>query len=196
MKYYLEITLKEDQTCDLYTLWSQVYTQLHLALVEVMDEEGRVTIGFSFPDYYFDEIANLGFLGSKCRLFAANKSSLIQLNLIERLSSLLNNLHFSEIQTVPSTINGYASYRKLGKKTSFERQARRHAKRKGVSIEEALAKYSEFEPFRGNFPFVRLKSFSTQQSFRLIVKKTEETELKTGKFNTYGLSAKVTLPEF
>jgi CRISPR-associated endonuclease Csy4 len=196
MKYYLEITLIENQTCNLYTLWSQVYTQLHLALVEVADEEGKVSIGFSFPEYHYDEMANIGFLGTKCRLFALDEPTLTQLDLGKWLSRLTDNLHCTAIRMVPNIVDGYARYQKLSKKTNLERQARRYAKRKGLSLEEALVKYADFEPFRENFPFVQLKSLSSQQSFRLVIRKTQEAELKTGKFNTYGLSTNLTLPEF
>jgi len=196
MKYYLEITLIENQTCDLSRLWSQLYTQLHLALVSVADREGKVPVGFSFPEYHFNETADTGFLGTKCRLFALDESTLIHLNLSKWLSSLMNNLHCSVIQKVPNIVNGYALYQKSCKKTNLERQARRYAKRKGVPFEEALVKYADFEPFRSNLPFVQLKSLSNQHSFRLVIRKKREVELKTGKFNTYGLSSSLTLPEF
>jgi len=196
MKYYLEITLIENQKYNLFTLWSLVYCQLHLALVELADKEGKVPIGLSFPEYHYNENADIGFLGTKCRLFALDESTLTQLDLVKWLSRLNDNLHYTSIQSVPNKVEGYAVYQKLSKKTNLERQARRYAKRKGLSFEEALVKYVDFEPFRQNFPFVQLKSLSNQQSFRLVIKKKQEIELKMGKFNTYGLSANLTVPEF
>lgn len=186
----------ENQVFNLYKLWSRVYTQLHLALVEAADPGGKIPIGISFPEYHYNANANIGFLGGKCRLFASDESTLAHLNIDKWISKLTDFVHYTGIRSVPTKVDGYAIYQKLSKKTNLARQARRHVKRKGISFDQALKKYSDFEPFRSNLPFVQLISLSNQQSFRLFIKKIQETELKSGGFNTYGLSSIATVPEF
>jgi len=53
MNYYIEVTLMENEKFSPYGLWSQLYLQLHLALVEVKNADNKVNIGFSFPQYRF-----------------------------------------------------------------------------------------------------------------------------------------------
>lgn len=196
MKFYIEITLIENQVFNLDTLWSRVYTQLHLAFVEAVGPGGKIPIGISFPEYHYNANADIGFLGGKCRLFALNESTLTHLNVGKWLSKLTDFVHYTGIRSVPTNVDGYAVYQKLSKKTNLARQARRHAKRKGISFDQALKKYSDFEPFRSALPFIQFISLSNRQSFRLFIKKIHETELKSGGFNTYGLSSTATVPEF
>ncbi len=196
MKYYLEITITENKTLNLYALWSHLYTQLHLALVEIKDVDEKVRIGFSFPEYRYDADANIGFLGAKCRLFAPDEAILTQLAISKWLDKLSEYVHITAISAVPAIVKGYAVYQKLGLKTNPQRQARRLAKRKNLSFDQALEMYADFEPAKCNFPYVQLKSLSSQQSFRLIIRKRQETGLKSGMFNTYGLSSSITVPEF
>lgn len=196
MKYYQEVTLLKNEEFHLYELWSQLYLQLHLALVEIKDFEEKTVIGLSFPEYHHDASIKIGFLGTKCRLFAQDEETLIQLNISRWLNRLANHVYCTDILTVPSVINGYAFYQKVNKKTNLERQARRHAKRNNISFDQAMEKYADFEPFESNFPFVQIKSLSSQQSFKLFIEKKQHSELKFKKFNTYGLSSASTLPEF
>ena len=50
MKYYQELTLLPDMEVELYYIWSNLYTQIHLALVELQDEQGNVPVGDTFPE--------------------------------------------------------------------------------------------------------------------------------------------------
>jgi CRISPR-associated endonuclease Csy4 len=45
-------------------------------------------------------------------------------------------------------------------------------------------------------PFIRLKSLSNEQTFCLCIKKTDAAQSSGNSFNSYGLSATTTVPEF
>jgi len=51
MNYYQEITLLPNPDINLFSLWSKVYQQIHLGLVKMQDDQGRLPIGVSFPEY-------------------------------------------------------------------------------------------------------------------------------------------------
>lgn len=48
MKYYQEITIIKSPDISPYFIWSKLYTQLHLALVEVKNPDDSSNIGVSF----------------------------------------------------------------------------------------------------------------------------------------------------
>ena len=55
MKHYIEITLIDNFDINLFSLWSKVFQQIHLGLVEIQDDQGRVSIGLSFPEPIFNK---------------------------------------------------------------------------------------------------------------------------------------------
>ena len=55
MKYFVEMTLLSNSEISLNFIWSKLFGQLHLGLVEMQDDQGRVPIGISFPDYVAGE---------------------------------------------------------------------------------------------------------------------------------------------
>ena len=75
MKHYVEITLLPTDDIGHYFLWSKIYQQLHLALVELTGGQGG-SVGFSFPEYS----AKQPRLGRKLRVFAVTESQLVQFN--------------------------------------------------------------------------------------------------------------------
>ena len=83
MHYYIELTLIKDSEISPYFIWSKLYTQLHLALVEMQDTNAQVPIGVSFPEYNVGESKGkkLMLLGSKLRIFAQDEATLTKLNL-------------------------------------------------------------------------------------------------------------------
>ena len=75
MNYYIEVTLMENDQFSPYELWSQLYPQLHLALVEAKNADNKVSIGFSFPQYRFHQdisdvlhLHQICFLSMRCAL--------------------------------------------------------------------------------------------------------------------------------
>ena len=194
MKCYLEITLLPNPEVGINFLWSKVFQQIHLGLVEMQDEQGRVPIGVSFPDYVTGEKQSV--LGGKLRLFAKDEATLSRFNASQWLSRLSDYVHCTSIRPVPEKLTGYAIYQREQPKTSKERLARRYAKRHNEDYDTAVLRYSSMVYKTIALPFIRLKSLSGNKEFCLWIKKTEVAELSGTAFGSYGLSAVSTVPEF
>lgn len=196
MKYYLEIKLLKQAEISMYFIWSKVFTQLHLAFVECKDQDDKIPIGISFPDYMFDSEKEFGMLGSKIRLFADDKKALIKLDLSKWLNRLQDYLQLSDIQEVPQNmVKEYAIFSRKQIKSNPERLARRRAKKDpSISFQEALKRYQKSDST--NLPYIQVNSLSSSNSFRLFVeRKISETE-NQGYFSCYGLSNNATVPIF
>ncbi len=194
MKFYLEITLLSNPEVNVHFLWSKVFQQLHLGLVEIQDTQKQVPIGVSFPEYVVGEKFSL--LGSKCRLFAADQAMLENLNIGKWLQRLSDYVHVTSIRPVPNQVTGYAIYQRQQVKTNPESLARRYARRHQLSFDEAWQKYSSMQPPSISTPFIRLNSLSSGQTFCLWIKKMAVQEALIGQYSSYGLSATSTVPEF
>ena len=83
MKYYQELILLPQTEVPIYFIWSKVYMQLHLALTELQAALGEGKVGVAFPEYVFDAEAQMGKLGSKLRVFAADAAVLQQLEVYD-----------------------------------------------------------------------------------------------------------------
>lgn len=218
MNHYQEITLIHQAEMSAYIIWQKLYTQLHIALVDLHQHTG-VALGISLPQYRY-ESGQGGVLGSKLRVFAANEALLQQLDLPKWLARLQDYVHLTGVREVPQgKITGYARYSRQHLRGNLEKYARRMAKRQGVSFEVALQKQCEqyaakhqielkqvdahFHQSQSNaqlLPFVQLQSASTQDeaknqrhTFRLLIRKTvataEQAKAGAGVFNAYGLSS-------
>lgn len=194
MNYYLEITLLPNADLNLFSLWSKVFQQLHLGLVEIQDDRKQVPIGVSFPEYVVGEKYSV--LGGKCRLFAQDETTLARFDAKKWLVRLSDYVHCTGIRPVPEKLSGYAIYQRAQPKTNKDRLARRYAKRHPISYDEALQRYSDMPQRIIPIPFIRLKSLSSDQTLCLWVKKTLVLESSGGSYSSYGLSAKTTVPEF
>lgn len=196
MKYYQEITLIPHAELALNFIWSKLYAQLHLALVELQDEQGRVPVGVSLPKYQLKAGKHISPLGEKLRVFAEDEATLQQLNLSQWLNRLLDYVHLTGIRPVPEKVNGYARYQRRQFNGSPENMARRRVKRKGdISFEQAVALY-ETQVVHSNLPYIRLKSLSNAQGFNLFIEKKPADEAGGFSFGTYGLSSSASVPEF
>ena len=193
MNYYVDIKLITDTEITLGFLWKKLYAQIHLALVEVRNEDNLVSVGLSFPNYLKDR-----FLGDRLRLFASTKEELERLKLEEWLSRLEGYVFLEEIKEVPTDVTKFVSFRRKQFKTNAERLARRQAKRKGISYEEALKNYENFdeEKKKTKLPYINVKSLSSNREMKVFIQKSEEKESKNGLFSTYGLSSESTVPWF
>ncbi len=214
LNYYQELSLLPQEEIPIHFLWSKVFQQIHLGLVEMQDEQGRVPIGLSFPGYVTGE--KFSFLGGKLRLFADDEATLDQFNASQWLSRLDDYMHCTGIRPVPEKITGYAIYQREQLKTNKERLARRYAKRHNMDYETALNgtidlltdkvpantdykmhfRYCDMPQKNVPTPFIRLKSVSSEQMFCLWIKKTVVAEPSGTTFSSYGLSAVSTVPEF
>ena len=200
MNYYIEATLMENDQFSPYELWSQLYPQLHLALVEAKNADNKVNIGFSFPQYRFHQDKGVGFIGTKLRLFAESEADLKKLDIRRWLERLEDYVHVTSIREVPNDIKNYAIYKRKQVKTNAQRLARHRVKRGDIGFDEALARYSNVVTTT-NFPYIEMKSLSTsdQQSekrFKLFIEKQSAEKSETQVFSTYGLSSVSSVPEF
>jgi len=194
MNYYVDIKLFSDSEVTLGFVWKKLYAQMHLALVEVRDENNLVSVGFAFPKYKESAFP----LGNELRVFAKTKDELEGLDLNRWLERLLDYVSVSPIKEVPLTVNEFVTFGRKQFKVNAERLARRQAKRKGISFEEALKNYENFdeEKKKTKLPFVNIKSLSSDREMKVFIQKSDKKERKEGQFSTYGLSNEVTVPWF
>lgn len=196
MNFYQELTLLPTDDIGHYFLWSKIYQQLHLALVELTEGQGG-SVGFSFPEYS----AKQPRLGRKLRVFAPTEAQLTQCNVHKWLERLSDYCHISSIRAVPEQTQ-YAVFARKQCVSNPERLARRRAKRKGETFEQALAHFVGFEGEFSTLPFVALESLSTAASaeanhrFKLFVTQQLVPKSQEGSFNCYGLSQAATIPWF
>lgn len=206
MNRYIEITLLPNTDINLFSLWSKVFQQIHLGLVEMQNDQKQVPIGVSFPEYVTGEKYSV--LGGKLRLFAEDEATLAKFDAAKWLSRLTDYVHCTSIRPVPDKLTGYAIYQRQQPKTNKERLARRYAKRHKLDFETALNgtvvlrdqstqfRYCDMPQPTIKTPFIRLQSLSSEQTFCLWIKKTLVSESAIGHYSSYGLSATATVPEF
>jgi len=182
MNYYVNIELMADTEITLGFIWKKLYAQIHLALVEVKEEKSLVSIGVGFPKYSNDR-----FLGDTLRIFAPTKEELERLDVNRWVERLLDYVSVSEIKEVPSTVTEFVSFRRKQFKTNAQRLARRQAKRKGISIEEALKNYENFDEEerkkRNRLPYINVKSLSSSREMKIFIERVNQTEPKEGLFS-------------
>ena len=202
MKYYLDITLLPDAEANLGFLWQKVYQQLHLALVEMKTTDNKSKIAVSFPQYANNKLSKEGKdnfpLGDKVRLFAATQEQLQQLDMAKWLSRLTDYTHATSIKEVPVSADKFVYFKRKQFDSNVERLARRRAKRKNESFEQALQYFNNFKDQQSKLPFVNMMSLSSNKNlnfseikkFRLFIEIEIAKELSVGDFNCYGLSSR------
>jgi CRISPR-associated endonuclease Csy4 len=193
MKFYIGISLLPNPEVPIYFLWEKIYQQIHLALVENQNSDKTVAIGMSFPEYNGENHQ----LGNKLRIFSNNEEKLEKLNISKWFSRLLDYVDITEIKSVPDNITGSALFKRLQPTNNNLRLARRKAKRKNISLEEAISVLKIREEKLSEAPYINMKSLSSDNMYRLMIG-YEETELINNDegFSTYGLSSKSSVPIF
>jgi CRISPR-associated endonuclease Csy4 len=192
MKYYLEMTLLPNEEIPLHFLWEKVYQQLHLALVEIK-QDNKVKVGVAFPHYDAEQHQ----LGCKLRLFAPSCELLEKLNMHQWLNRLSDYVHISSIKNVPDNVTTYAVFKRVQLKTSNARLARRKVKRQSITEQQALASLRRHPEKTSRLPYIQIKSHQTEQRFRLMIEQQKvQTRQVTDGFSCYGLSSTNTVPVF
>ena len=145
MNYYVDIKLLTDTEITLGFVWKKLYAQIHLALVEVRDENNLVSIGLGFPKYSDDR-----FLGDILRIFAPSKEELEKLDLNRWVGRLLDYLTVSDVKEVPINVTKFVCFRRKQFKMNIERLARRQFKRQGIKLVKLNLKklYSSERPLK------------------------------------------------
>ena len=207
MKFYIELTVINSADISFSIAWSKLYTQLHLAFVEMQDTNAQVPIGVSFPEYNVGESKGkkLILLGSKLRIFAQDEATLTKLNLPKWLARLEDYVHIKSIKPVPENVQNHLIVSRYRPKANIELVARRIAKRKQITLDLAIAylntvdeakKLKGYEQKWEPFPYIQMKSLSGKQDFSLCISQTTVDEIKGGVFSTYGLSSQSTVPHW
>jgi len=197
MDYYIELTLIKDSEISPYFIWSKLYTQLHLAFVEQKDANEQIPYGVSFPEYKSTQMKDkqIMLLGSKLRVFANSADELQKLDLDKWLERLTDYVHVKSPKQVEN-VTQYLTVNRYRPQASAENLARRYARRHGVSLEDALKRLEGFKQKLEPFPYIQIKSLSGAREFSLCIKQTKTTQPNIGKFSTYGLSARSTVPHW
>lgn len=221
MRFYQEITLIKTPEITPYFIWSKLYMQVHLALVEQQNPDKTVNFGVSFPAYHLQETGDKSFgcLGDKLRIFANTEQELEQLNLHKWLNRLADYVHLKSIKPVPENIDGYLQVKRYRANTNLERLTRRFMRREGkrlgrelsfaeaqamqnqrfaenqsVSLQTAEKHYQQ--PQVKSFPFIKMQSLSGDKDFSLQIVQEQVSQPQQGRFSTYGLSSQTTVPNF
>lgn len=192
MGYYQEIILTPPADINIYFLWQKVSQQVHLALVGIKDLDDKVPVGISFPQYDAGQFQ----LGCKMYLFAEKKEDLEKINAEKWLNRLSDYVQVNAIEPVPQQVKGYACFKHVKLKGNKEKLARRRAKRKGETFEQALGYYANYEEEQSKLPFINMISQTNGEHFRIYIEKQNCDEPYEGTFSCYGLSNKSTVPLF
>jgi CRISPR-associated endonuclease Csy4 len=188
-KFYQEITLIPSEEINTNFLLCKVYEELHKIFSELKCN-GEEDLVISFPKYCLDNLT----LGDKIRIFYYSENQFKKVDLKKRLSKLLDYIHVTKIREVPSEIE-YVNFSRVQLKDNKDKLARRYSKRHNIEYAEACVLYSSYKEKDNGLPFVRLKSNSNNNYYRLYIKQ-EKTDFRVGEFNSYGLSKDATVPCF
>jgi CRISPR-associated endonuclease Csy4 len=112
------------------------------------------------------------------------------------LNRLKDYVHIYPIKSVPEKIVGYACFKHIKLKGNNEKLARRRAKRKGETMQQALSHFEDFEEQQSKLPYINMASQTTGQHFRLFIEKQVMEAPQTGLYSCYGLSNTTTVPLF
>lgn len=186
MKFYQEITLLPSVDIDINFLWQKLFQPLHLNLVSLKNQENLIPVGISFPEYQEEEKN----LGTKIRLFGPSEDILIKLDISNKLALFKDYMHITAIRPVPhASVKQHAIFSRWRGNTNIERLARRRAKRKNETLEQAMQHFHGYKTDTPSAPpYVTTKSLSTDKDFRLFISMKKVAKPTTGLFTCYGLS--------
>jgi CRISPR-associated endonuclease Csy4 len=119
------------------------------------------------------------------------------LRLNKWLERLLDYVLIADIQEVPKNIETHVCFSRKQPKMDFMTRVEKQAKRHGVSIEEALNHFKNYDKESLlSLPFVNIYSQTWKQPFPLFIEKRDSSLCVSEKFDTYGLSKQATVPWF
>ena len=190
--YYQELVLLPHEDVDLYFIWHKLFQQIHIALAANKTIDDKSQIGVGFFEYHAQNFC----LGKRLHLFAENEKLLEQMNCEKWLNRLRDYVHIQSIKPVPDKLDGYACFRHIKLKGNKGKLARRRAKRKRETLEQAMAYYEGFEEQSSNLPYINMISQTNGQRFKLLIEKQEKNEPHMGLYSCYGLSNSATVPIF
>ena len=215
MKCYQELTIIKSPNISPNFIWSRLYLQLHLALVEIQEKSAVYTIGVSFPDYrYLEKDGKTEMtLGHKLRIFARSREELKLLNLNHWLSRLMDYILIQDIADIPTEITQYLVVKRLRKKANNDNLTRNYARKHQMSFAEAkekrIERFSDLHkvtreeslqhydnPIVKRRPFIVMQSLGNKQTYSLEIEQIPVSNAQEGVFSTYGLSSQTTVPNW
>lgn len=220
MEFFQEITILHGPEMSPYVLWTKLYTQVHLALVEQAkatygEKATHGDIGVSFPEYacFQKNGETIAILGSKLRVFAKAKDELEQLNLNRWCSRLLDYIHVKSINEVSNKATSHVLVKRFRQEKNLDSKthnfASKHnkpfeeiknsrieymAKKHAIKFEEAERLYEN--PVLEKRPYIKMESLNRKSKFSLEINQLSVDVPQIGVFNTYGLSTEATVPHW
>lgn len=184
MDYYIDIRVLLSPDFSDCILMNELYQRLHKVLVGY----GRGEVGVSFPQFKKT-------LGGHLRLHG-NQLSLQRLMAESWIDGFNDYVVVSDITSIPESTS-HRIVKRVQCKSSAERLRRRSVQKGWLTKEEANLIIADGREKTLSLPYLKLRSQSTQQFFRLFIEHGPVvTQPITGKFSTYGLSSIVTIPWF
>lgn len=187
MDHYVDLTLRPDPEIAQQHLMGALFSKLHRALVAQHSRH----IGISFPAVRTEP----SWLGDRLRLHG-DQAALAELMVLNWLAGMRDHVHATAVLAVPPK----ASFRVVSRvqaKSNPERLQRRQMRRHGLDETQALVRVPDTAAERLDLPYLKLRSQSTEQSFRLFIRHGALLETaNAGIFGAYGLSATATIPWF
>lgn len=185
--HYLDIKTLPDPETGAAELIGALYNRLHGSFVHFKVNN----IGVSFPQYSTNPIA----IGNVLRLHGT-EISLDQFMKQDWLKGLRDHVSASPTAHAPPEARHHTFTRKQFK-TNVERLRRRRMRRKNETAEQAAAAIPDHVERQPNLPYVHLRSGSTGHGFVMHLERGKPEKAPVlGTFNSYGLSAKATVPWF
>ena len=182
MNHYINIHIKHTRNSKLPVSLSKVYSKVHERLADLKS----TTLGISFPRYSVT-------LGDTIRLHGGEE----ELRRFKEASPLLDEelCRISDIKNIPAK----CQYRRVSRKQSNMSKAKlRRLQKRGTIGEDKLKAYKIKMLQQGlDDPYVDLISKTNKQRYRRYFKFGPLTDTATeGKFDTFGLSKKASVPWF
>lgn len=184
MNDYVDIRVLPDPDFSDSLMMNDLFSRLHKALVAF----GQGEVGVSFPKVNIT-------LGDYLRLHGHN-SSLQRLMATHWIGRLEDYVVVSAITSIPKSVS-YRVVKRVQAKSSSERLKRRSVKKGWLTQEEADLKISENTEKTLSLPYLKIRSHSTGQPFRLFIEHCPIVNTHVpGAFSAYGLSSTATIPWF
>ncbi|RJT47048.1 type I-F CRISPR-associated endoribonuclease Cas6/Csy4 [Rahnella woolbedingensis] len=184
MESYQEIRILPNLEFDTELLMAALFAKLHRAL----GQHAAGKIGVSFPHYARKP-------GDVIRLHST-AAALNAFSQTSWLKGLNDYVDISEIRNVPAGAK-HCCFSRVQVKSSAERLRRRSVKKGWLSEAEALERIPDSKSQTTALPFIKVKSLSTGEAFRLFIRRGAlQVDPAGGEFGAYGLSAVATVPWF
>lgn len=184
MNHYVDIRVLPSPDFSVSILMNELFSRLHKALVAF----GQGEVGVSFPNVNKT-------LGELLRLHGP-QLSLQRLMATSWINGFIDYVTVSGISPIPANVS-YRIVRRIQVKSSSERLMRRSVRKGWLTEEEAALKISNRCEKSLSLPYLRVKSQSTEQAFRLFIEHGPIVPNPViGVFSAYGLSSNATIPWF